>query len=35
MDWQAFWLTIRLAALVAAILLVLGLPLAYWIAFSR
>jgi molybdate transport system permease protein len=35
MDWQAFWLTIRLAALVAAILLVLCLPLAYWIAFSR
>src|SRR4029077_5067648 len=35
MDWQAFWLTIRLAAVVAAILLVLGLPLAYWIAFSR
>jgi molybdate transport system permease protein len=35
MDWQAFWLTIRLAAIVAAILLVLGLPLAYWIAFSR
>lgn len=35
MDWQAFWLTIRLAALVTALLLVLGLPLAYWIAFSR
>ena len=35
MDWQAFWLTIRLAVLVAAILLVLGLPVAYWIAFSR
>ena len=35
MDWQAFWLTIRLAAVVTALLLVLGLPLAYWIAFSR
>jgi molybdate transport system permease protein len=35
MDWQAFWLTIRLSALVAAALLVLGLPVAYWIAFSR
>jgi molybdate transport system permease protein len=34
MDWQAFWLTIRLAALVAAILLVIGLPIAYWIAYS-
>lgn len=35
MDWQAFWLTIRLATLVAAVLVVLGLPIAYWIAFSR
>jgi molybdate transport system permease protein len=35
MDWQAFWLTIRLAALVAAVLLALGLPIAYWIAYSR
>ena len=35
MDSQAFWLTIRLALLVAAILLVLGMPVAYWITFSR
>lgn len=35
MDWQAFWLTIRLAATVTALLFVVGLPLAYWIAFSR
>jgi molybdate transport system permease protein len=35
MDWQAFWLTIRLALLVAGILLVLGIPVAYWITFSR
>lgn len=35
MDWQAFWLTIRLAVLVAAILLCLGLPIAHWIAYSR
>ena len=35
MDWQAFWLTIRLAVLVAAILLVAGLPIAHWIAYSR
>lgn len=35
MDWQAFWLTIRLALLVAAILLVLGVPVAYWITFSK
>jgi molybdate transport system permease protein len=35
MDWQAFWLTFRLAVIVTAVLLALGLPLAYWIAFSR
>src|ERR1700738_2175872 len=35
MDWQAFLLTFRLALIVTALLLVLGLPLAYWIAFSR
>jgi len=35
MDWQAFWLTIRLAAVVTAILVLLGLPIAYWIAFSK
>ena len=35
MDWQAFWLTIRLALVVTAVLVVLGLPLAYWIAFSK
>jgi len=34
-DWQAFWLTIRLALTVTGILIVLGFPLAYWIAFSR
>src|SRR5438067_12350810 len=35
MDWQAFWLTIRLAFTVTLLLLLLGFPLAYWIAFSR
>jgi len=35
MDWQALWLTIRLAALVAAILVVLVLLIAYWITYSR
>jgi len=34
MDWQAFGLTIRLAALVAAVLLIVGLPIAYWITYS-
>jgi len=35
MDWQAFWLTTRLAMLVAASLMVIGLPIAYWITYSR
>jgi molybdate transport system permease protein len=35
MDWQALWLTIRLAVIVAALLLVAGLPTAYWITYSR
>jgi molybdate transport system permease protein len=34
-DWQTFWLTIRLAVVVTAILLVAGLPIGYWIAYSR
>src|SRR3984893_718485 len=34
-DWQAFWLTLQLAAVVSAILFALGVPIAYWIAFSR
>jgi len=34
-DWQAFWLTLQLAITVSAVLLVVGLPIAYWIAFSR
>jgi len=35
MDWQAFWLTIRLAVLVAAVLVVIGMPIAYWITYSK
>ena len=35
MDWQTFRLTLELAFLVSACLLVIGLPIAYWIAFSR
>lgn len=34
-DWQTFVLTLELALTVSAILLALGLPIAYWIAFSR
>jgi len=33
-DWQTLWLTLQLAVIVSALLLVLGLPIAYWIAFS-
>ena len=34
-DWQTFVLTLRLAVVVSAALLIIGLPVAYWIAFSR
>lgn len=34
-DWQAFWLTLQLAVTVSALLVAIGLPIAYWIAFSR
>jgi len=34
-NWQAFVLTIKLAAIVTAILLIIGLPIAYWITYSR
>lgn len=35
MNWPAIWLSLRLAATVCLILLVVGVPVAYWIAFSR
>jgi molybdate transport system permease protein len=36
MDWVApVWLTIRLAAATTAILLVIGIPLAWWLARTR
>jgi molybdate transport system permease protein len=34
MDWTAVALSVRLAALVSAALLAIGLPIAYWLAFS-
>jgi len=34
-DWQTFRLTLALAFAVSVILILLGLPVAYWIAFSR
>ena len=35
MDWTAITLSLRLAAIVAAVLLLIGTPIAYWLAFSR
>jgi molybdate transport system permease protein len=35
MDWTAVLLSLQLAVIVSAILLVIAIPLAYWITFSR
>ena len=35
MDWQAVRLSVVLAASTTLLLLVIGLPVAYWIAFTR
>jgi molybdate transport system permease protein len=35
LNWQALALTLRLSLVTAGALIVLGLPLAYWVAFSR
>src|SRR5277367_1766271 len=35
MDFEALWLTLRLAVATTAILLVVALPLAWWIASGR
>lgn len=35
MNWSAIALTLRLALIVCLILLAIGLPLAYWLTFSR
>lgn len=34
-DWAPLWLTLRLALFTTTILLVVGVPLAYWIATTR
>ena len=34
MDLQALWLTLRLAATTTLVLLALGIPIAWWIAFT-
>lgn len=35
MDIQALWLTLRLAAVTTVVLLVIGIPLAFWIVSTR
>jgi molybdate transport system permease protein len=35
MNWEAFWLTVRLATIVSFALLVIGIPAAYWLTYSR
>lgn len=35
MDWNPLVLTMRLAVIVSGALLIIGLPIAYWITYSR
>jgi molybdate transport system permease protein len=35
MNWEAFWLTVRLATIVSFVLFAIGIPIAYWITYSR
>lgn len=35
MDWQPVWITLRLAAITTAVLLLLGTPLSWWLAHTR
>jgi molybdate transport system permease protein len=34
-DWQPLWLSLRLASVTTTILLVIAIPLGYWLAYSR
>lgn len=34
-DWMAIWLTLRLASTVTVLLLLIGTPIAWWLAKSR
>jgi molybdate transport system permease protein len=34
-DWQPLWLSLKLASVTMLILLLLAIPLAYWLAYSR
>jgi molybdate transport system permease protein len=33
-DWTALWLTVRLATATTTVLVIVGVPIAYWIVFS-
>jgi molybdate transport system permease protein len=35
MNWQAFLLTVRLALVVSSLLMAIGIPIAYWLTYSR
>jgi molybdate transport system permease protein len=35
MDWTALWVSVRLSLATTLVLLVVGVPVAYWVAFSR
>lgn len=35
MNWTAIWVTCKLASLTSLALLVIGLPIAYWLTFSK
>ncbi len=35
MNWTAFWTSIRLAGATSLVLLFIGVPTAYWLAYSR
>ena len=35
MNWQAILLTAKLATIVSVLLLIIGMPVAYWLAFTR
>lgn len=35
MNWEAFWLTVRLATVVSFVLFAIGIPIAYWLTYSR
>jgi molybdate transport system permease protein len=34
-DWTAIWVSVRLSAATMVILAIVGVPIAYWVAFSR